>query len=194
LLLGAIALPLLLRSPGSGFDTLDGQAAYIDRISTGLAPSLKVGLADHVHCAVLRSYPSHPFSPAEVVKELGPDYQGLYSDVAKHIPAGFSIVIAHHCTFRDRGYIHLAFRAEDSSLISLVVTERAAESPAGEGLMPFIDKSGISLYGGRAEAFEIAEFEAARFLVYVVSDLSRDRNLHMAANVAPAVRDFLATL
>jgi hypothetical protein len=194
LLAGVISLPFLFRSSNLDLDTLEGQAAFIDRISAGMAPSLKVGLADHVHCAVLRKYPSPPPSPAQVVKELGRGYDGLFPAVEKHVPAGFSIVIAHHCTFRDRGYTHLVFRAEDSSLLSLVVTERAAEDPSGEGLIPSIEGSGISVYGGRAEEFEIAEFEAARFLVYVVSTMSRDRNLHLAASVAPAMRDFLTTL
>jgi hypothetical protein len=49
----------------------------------------------------------------------------------------------------------------------------------------------VPVYQSAATRYQVAGFEAGDFLAYVVSDLKSKANLHIAANLAPAVREFL---
>lgn len=68
-----------------------------------------------------------------------------------------------------------------TSLISLLITDRGL----GEDFA-----NADSIASGELQRFQIAGFETAKHLVFVVSDLLHERNMEVANGLAPAVRRF----
>lgn len=166
-----------------------GQNVYIQRVSASLAAVLKVGLGDHIHCAVFRKYPPNPPPVEKMEGDLGPSYQGILPVVRAAIPAGYRVVMAHQCSYAGRKYIHLTFE-KGGDLLSLVVARKSpGESLAG--LSAAAEPSGIPIYQSAAGRYEVAGFDAGNFLAYVVSDLRGKANLQIASILAPGVREFL---
>jgi hypothetical protein len=166
-----------------------GQLIYIQKVSASLAAVLKVGLGDHIHCAVFRRYPKST-PPVEALQaSLGAAYQGLMPVLSEAAPRGYRLVMAHHCGFDGRKLIHLTYE-KDGALMSVVVSRRTpGETMAG---LPTAAHSGVSIYQSSAGPYRVAGFEAGDFLVYVVSELASATNLQVALNVAPGVREILA--
>jgi len=166
-----------------------GQSAYIQRVSATLAAVLKVGLGDHIHCSIFRKYPKDPPSVEKMEADLGVSYKGLLPVVRAAVPDGYRVIMAHHCSYAGRSFIHLTFE-KNGELLSLVVGRRKeGESPAGLALA--LETSGVPVYQSAADRYQVAGFEAGDFLAYVVSDLKRKANLQIASTLAPAVREFL---
>jgi anti-sigma factor (TIGR02949 family) len=165
------------------------QNAYIQRISARMAAVLKVGLGDHIHCAVFRKYPKNPPSLEQMEADLGPAYQGLLPVVRGAVPDGYRVVMAHQCTYAGRKFIHFTFE-KGGDLISLVISRRNA-GESMEGLAPAGEPSGMPIYQSAAGRYQVAGFEAGGYLAYVVSDLKGHANLQVAAELGPNVREFL---
>ena len=167
-----------------------GQNTYIQKVSSRLAAILKVGLRDHIHCAVFRKYPKNPPSVEKMEKELGPSYQGLLPVVRAAFPEGYRIVLAHQCDFAKRQYVHLTLSNGDK-LLSLVIA-RKQDGETFDELAPAAGPSGIPIYQSGADRYQVAAFDAGSFLAYVISDLKGKANLQVASTLAPGVREFLA--
>jgi hypothetical protein len=165
------------------------QNAYIQKISARLAAVLRVGLRDHVHCAVFRKQTPAP-SPDVMESELGPSFRGLLPVVTAAIPKGYRVVMAHQCSFQGRKYVHLT-ASKDGSLISVVIA-RKQDGESFANLLPSTEHGGVAIFESAAGRFQIAGFDAGNFLAYVVSDLKSSANLDVAAAVAPGVRAVLA--
>ena len=165
------------------------QNAYIQRISSTLAAVLKVGLGDHVHCAVFRKYPKNPPPVENMEAELGPSYKGLLPVVRAAVPDGYRVIMAHECSYARREYVHLTLE-KGGDLVSLVIS-RKKPGETLDGLSPASEPSGIPIYQSAAERYQVAGFAAGDFLAYVVSGLKGTANLQVAANLAPGVREFL---
>jgi anti-sigma factor (TIGR02949 family) len=166
-----------------------GQNAYIQRVSATLAPVLKVGLGDHIHCSVFRKYPQNPPTAEKMEADLGPAYKGLLPLVRAAVPDGYRVIMAHQCGYAGRKFIHLTFE-KGGGLLSLVIARRnPGESLSG--LSPSSEPSSIPIYQSAAERYQVAGFEAGNFLAYVVSGLESQANLQIAVALAPGVRDFL---
>ncbi len=165
------------------------QNVYIQKVSATLAAVLKVGLGDHIHCAVFRKYPQNPPPVEQMEADLGPAYQGLLPVVRAAVPNGYRVIMAHECSYAGRKFIHLTLEKR-GELLSLVIARRnSGESLAG--LSPASQPSGIPIYQSGAERYQVAGFEAGNFLAYVVSELKSQANLQIAVNLAPGVREFL---
>lgn len=169
-----------------------GQSVYIQRVSSSLAAVLKVGLGDHLHCAVFRKYPQNPPPLEKMEADLGPSYRGLLPVVRTAIPDGYRVVMAHQCGYSGRKFIHLTFKKE-GDILSLVVARKNSGESLG-GLSVEAEHSGIPLFQSAAGRYEVAGFEAGNFLAYVVSDLSGKTNLQIAAKLARGVREFLVKM
>ena len=165
------------------------QSAYIQRVSASLAAVLKVGLGDHIHCAVFRKYPQNPPPVEKMEAELGPSYKGLLPVVRASVPEGYRVIMAHQCTYAGRKYIHLTLE-KGGDLLSLVVA-RKNPGESWSGLTAAAAPSGIPIYQSAAGRYQVAGFEAGNFLAYIVSDLKGKANLQIASNLAPGVREFL---
>jgi hypothetical protein len=170
------------------------QDAYLGQISTRLSTIFRVGLRDHIHCAVFRKYPKAPPAFAEMARELGPQYAGLIPLVQARVPDEYRVIMAHHCTVKARSYTHLVLRSP-SALLSLIITKKhAGESFSAVKLEPVLQAAGVPVYRARASRFQVAAFETQAYLAFVISDLPAESNLQLAAALAPSVQGFLSQL
>jgi hypothetical protein len=154
-----------------------------------MAAVLKVGLGDHVHCAVFRKKSKTVPAVAEMEKDLGPAFQGLLPVVNAAIPEGYRIVMAHQCDYLKRHFVHLTLE-NNGSLLSLVIA-RKQDGESFEGLAPAPTQGAIPMYESAAGSYQVAAFDAGNFFAYVVSDLNGRTNLQIASVLAPGVRDLL---
>src|SRR5438105_8849461 len=151
--------------------TTKSQESYIATISSRVAGVMRVGLGDHVHCAVFRKFPKNPPTLEKMAQDLGPDYQELLPIVKAAAPGDLRIVMAHQCSYHGRKFVHLALQS-DSKLLSIVISKkRDGETFTKENLGPVLSESGIPIYRSGVQRFEIVGFESRDHLVYIVSDL-----------------------
>jgi hypothetical protein len=148
------------------------QASYIESVSAGLPDVMKVGLGDHIHCAVFRKYPKTP--PVDAV---GAKYAGLVPVVQSHIPPGYSMKLAHQCHYLGREFIHIVI-GDGQHLASLVITAKREN----DDLPPDV---------ASAARFRISAFESGSYLVYFISDMPAARNADLLAAMATQVKAVL---
>ena len=143
---------------------------------TRLSGVLRVGLEDHVHCAVIRK----GWAQAQgKVENLPARFQALIPIVREHVTQDLPLALAHECRYQGRQFVHLTFR-NDRSLVSLVI----ARKQDGETL-------GTGMHTAGGSGFQVAAFESRDFLVFTVSDLPPQNNLDVLMALAPAVQNFL---
>jgi len=198
---GAVAAAVLLVTLGTwtlrgrwaGGDIYsDGpvQDAFIQRISQTISTVLRVGLRDHVHCAVLSGIPKTAPTLEQVAQDMGPKYNGLVPLVRASIPADYRIVMGHQCDYAGRVYVHLTM-SNGRNLMSLVIAHKEpGESLAS--LAPALTTSDVRVYQAAAQRYEVAGFETGDYLAFVVSDLNTKENLQVAGNLAPSIHTFLS--
>ena len=187
---------LVLLSVGAGIVLRQRQTqnAYIAAVAERLPGILRVGLRDHIHCAVFRKYPKDPPTLAQMGESLGPQYAGLVPFVKQKLPDAYQIILAHQCSYQGRHYIHVVLKGP-SSLGSLVITQKnSGESMQNFQLAPVLHAAGVPLYRGGAEQFQVAAFETPAYLAFFVSNLPAENNLQLASALAPGVHGFLSSL
>jgi anti-sigma factor (TIGR02949 family) len=171
--------------------------AWIQRHSSGLtqltAAILKIGLGDHIHCAIDSQFSKQHYTREEMSSKLGPEYSGLVLLAKDKVPPEYDVVVAHQCTFNGRRFVHLILKNQET-VISLAITKKEGESFPRDELQAALKVSGVPLYKTRAQSMEVAGFETRDYLGFVVSDLGESQNLQIASSLVPAVRDFLAKL
>jgi anti-sigma factor (TIGR02949 family) len=155
------------------------EEAILQKNSGRLAAVLNVGLRDHLHCAVFRKYSRQPESAAQMASDLGPEFAGLTPLVQGKLPVDIRILQAHRCTAGGREYVHFIMARGDKVLSLILTRKQPGESLAG------------GIYQAGVDRFEVVGFESRDYLAYVVSDLDAQQNLRLAANLAPAVREYL---
>ncbi|HVN06755.1 MAG TPA: zf-HC2 domain-containing protein [Bryobacteraceae bacterium] len=176
----AAAIVIIMTGVGILRKQASPEDAILQKTSGPLAAVLKVGLIDHLHCAVFRKYPRTPAPPRQLSAELGPQFAELAPLIQAKLPGGSYIIEAHHCTARGRLYTH--FILEDGGkLVSLILTPRQS----GEAM-------GGSIYQTGVDRFQVVGFESHSYLVYVISDMDATGNLQLSAGLAPTVRLYLA--
>ena len=140
----------------------------------------RIGIQDHVHCAVPRDYSGAPPTPAQMDADMGPEFRTLIPMVREKIPADFRLEQAHHCAFRDRQYTHMIFRKGEQLLSLIITAKRPGEPAAGPGLREM-----------EVDGFATAASATPRDFVFVVSNLDSGQNLRLAAAITPDVQRFL---
>lgn len=159
------------------------QASFND---TGI---MKIGLGNHVHCAIDSGFENRAFTDEEMAAKLGDEFAGLASLVKEKIPASaYRVIVGHRCKFNDRRFVHLILKNEQAT-VSVVVTRKDGESFSQAS--DVIKAAGVAVHQSRMDNFEVAGFETRDYLAFVVSNLPRDKNSMIAALIAPAVRDYL---
>lgn len=143
---------------------------------------LRIGMDDHVHCAVaFHKGELHESGIEEMEKGLGKEFAGLIPVVREHITEG-RLLNAHRCAVGGREFIHMIVRG-DSKLISVAVTRKEG----GERLTGYDGAAAVSaaapVYRASMDGFQVAGFESGPYLVFVASDLSEQANLQVALNV-----------
>ena len=81
--------------------------------------ALKIGVDDHIHCALNRRYP-------EGIQELGADFADLVPLVKSQVSGDFTIKAAHHCTLRGHTFVHLILTEPGTTLSVLLRRRRAS--------------------------------------------------------------------
>jgi anti-sigma factor (TIGR02949 family) len=165
------------------------QNQFIRRISDEVPGALRPGLADHVHCAVFRKYPADPPSVAVMLGELG-IYHELLPAVEAAVPQSWRVVMAHQCSYMGRKYVHVTLR-EGQRLWSLVIA-RKQEGESFASLRPAATVNGVKVYKAKADRYQIAGFETAGYLAWVISDAGDTRNLEILSLLTGRVSRVLA--
>jgi hypothetical protein len=186
----AVALMVVYQLGNLRF-TATSQESYIVSVSSRVAGLMRVGLGDHIHCAVFRKYPKQAPPVEKLEADLGPEYRGLIPIVMQNVPSEYRLTIGHQCRYHGRRFVHLSFR-NDSHLLSLVIARKGeGESFEAQGLVPALMESGIPIYQTGVQRFAMDAFETRGYLVYFISDLPAADNAAMTIAMAPAVRDLL---
>jgi len=173
--------------------TRGSQESYVASISAPIPRIMRVGLGDHVHCAVFKAYSNQHPTFEQMAHDMG-KYAQLTPIVAQQIPQGYRVLLAHQCRYHDRRFVHVEL-IKGSVLVSLVITRRGEdESFKKDSLIPALIESGIDIYQNSAQRFEVSGFETRDYVVYIVSNLGRQDNLNMMKALAPSVASFLRSV
>lgn len=174
--------------------TTEAQESYIAKISSHVSSIMRVGLGDHVHCAVFRRFPKNPPPLEHLGQNLAPEFKGLVNVVKPHVPKGFRIVLAHQCRYNSRPFIHLTMKS-DTKLISLVITRKKnGEKFDGREVVSALSGSGLPMYASSVQRFQIAGFETRDHLAYLVSDMPGKANSNLMLALGPAVQSYLTKI
>jgi hypothetical protein len=179
-----------------------GDDGAFQNISARLQGILRIGLIDHVHCAILLERWKRLVSFDEMRgntgrSALGPDFIDLVPAVQSKLGADYKIVEGHRCVANHRQYIHLIATGDKDTVLSLVITEKTDESftpTDAVEIMSGANASPIPIYRGRQGKYEVAGFESGKHLAFVISNLDRDSNLDFASVMAPVVYNHLHRL
>jgi hypothetical protein len=156
-----------------------------------IAGILKLGVSDHLICAIKgHNYPEVA-NPSDQVRKLGARYAPLLNVVQERLP-GFEVLDGHVCSIPggDRKYVHFITRGQ-GTILSVILTERnGASLPKGKFLAS-AESAGLAIYEDHLSGMEIAGFESAQYFAFVVSDLDQRRVLQLARELAPALNDAL---
>jgi hypothetical protein len=174
--------------------TSNSQDQYIASVSERIASIMRVGLRDHIHCAVYRKFPKDPPKAEDLAAKLGEEYKDLAPVVTKAAGNEYRLMLAHECRYLGRKYVHLALKNR-SSLMSVVITQkREGESLETGGVPRSAEHHGLPLFESGVQEFQIAAFETRDHLVYLVSDASRPANTRMLVAMTPGIRALLQRL
>lgn len=174
--------------------TVDIQDAYISGLVHTVAHVMRPGLADHVHCSVFRKYSPEPPAIEKLHQQIGPEYTELVDAVRSKVPADFKVYLAHECGYEGRQFVHIGLH-DGSRQISLVLARKEhGETFRNSNLQAVISQGGLRVYGTSADRFQIAGFETATHLAYIVSDISEHQTRELMLAIAPQIQSTLAAL
>jgi hypothetical protein len=174
--------------------TSESQAVYISSLSRRIPAIMRAGLSDHVHCTIFRKYPAKAPSIDELSQSIGAEYSSLIPAIKRHVSYGTQIIMAHHCGYQGRKYVHVALKS-GGGLISLVIAKKGpGESLTAEQLRSVVVQSGISLYSSAANPYSVSAFETRDHLIYLVSESGERRNAEMLAAMGPAIQALLTEI
>jgi len=174
--------------------TTSSQESYIAKVTMQVGTLMRVGLGDHVHCAVFRKYPKNPPKVEELEATLGPEYAGLIPIIRGKVQGDYRLMIGHECRYHDRKFVHLSMQGEGRLLSVVIARKGEGESFKTEQLVPALASAGIPVYQAGVQRFELAAFESRDHLVYVISDMPKDRNTELMIALAPQVKALLQKL
>jgi len=173
--------------------------AVLQAVSTRARDLLRVGLVDHVHCAILsgrwKQFISFDNMKEDTTRQaLGPQFIELVPAVEAKLGSAYTLVQGHRCVANHRQYIHLILTRNTGTILSLVITEKNNESFNQADAVAVMKASGIPIYSDSQGPTQIAGFETDKYLAYVVSNLDRNANLNVASLMAPVVYNHLHRL
>src|SRR5262249_33215149 len=102
--------------------------------------------------------------------------------------------LAHQCHYRSRPFIHLSLMNGSHQLSLVISKKQEGESFRASELAPLLSESGIPLYTSGVQRFQMAAFETAGYLVYVISDMTHQQNLQAMQAMVPELNAFLGKI
>ena len=154
---------------------------------------LDVGLRDHVHCTLGGHYPAIPPTFAEMARKMGPDFVQLVP-VVEQKAGDYKVIEGHQCRVGGRKYKHIILRGNHTLMSVIVTRKQQGEAFPRSILLPVLKASGVALHNTDVKNLAVSGFETKDFLVFVVSDLDENANLHVAERMAPGLRGVLAKI
>ena len=147
---------------------------------------LRVGIADHLHCAIEGEYPKQIKAGqpdrAAMTEALGP-YSLMLQPILDQAQ-GDAVVSAHRCTIGGRAYVHVILR-HDGKMLSVILTKRAE----GEAF-PRMFARAASIRDGELDGYTVSGFNAGGYLGYVVSSMPLQQNRDLGVRLAPVIRRY----
>ena len=161
---------------------------------------LRVGLNDHLRCAVTYYKGDVPDYGLEKMKQkLAKNGGGIKGDFSALVPVveaqvkDGKLLVAHKCKFGGRSYVHMIIKNEGHMTSVAITRKEDGESLVNrEGAVRTV--SDISIYRATMEDFEVAGFDADKFLVFVASNLPEQQNLQVVSSLAEPVKEVLKTI
>jgi putative zinc finger protein len=188
----------------AGFAPFSGDDGVFQTVSDRVQDILRVGLIDHVHCTILaqqwkRFVSFDEMKASSDQQALGPEFIALVPAVEAKLGTQYKLMQGHRCVVNNREYVHLILTGDNGILLSVVITEKkntetVPESFSHADAVAVVRASGIPIYRERQGILEVAGFESDKYLAYIISNLDRDKNLTVAALIAPIVYDHLHKL
>jgi hypothetical protein len=168
-------------------------------ISAQAQELMRIGLVDHVHCALVVGKWKEFLSFEHMKQEtghaaLGPEFIGLVTLVTEKVGPNLHVVQGHRCIANRREYVHIIVAGGKGVILSLVITQKNGEAFDRANIVATLQASGVPVYRANEGQLEIAAFETNRYLAYVVSNLRRDDNLEVASRLAAPVYEYLRRL
>jgi anti-sigma factor (TIGR02949 family) len=157
------------------------------------AQVLRIGLNDHINCAIVHKQADRRFTPEQMAERMSAEYVGLVPVVKEKAPAGYEVVVAHKCHVDKREFIHMILK-NGENVLSLIITKKNGEAFPRSAALEVSKAAGVPIYETRIQDYEVAGFETRDYLGFVVSNLAQENNLQIASTLAPAVREFLAKM
>jgi hypothetical protein len=157
------------------FGPEESESAMWERLSAAESPVMRVGLHDHVHCALFQKFGDKGRPIAVLTRNLAPEFGDLAKIVQQNVPE-LRVIEAHKCKVAGRDYFHVIARKGARTMSLVVTARRTGETLEGE----------VSDHTGE---LNIAAFETPGHLVYLVSNLDAQANLTTMRAMTPALRD-----
>jgi len=151
---------------------------------------LKVGFDDHVYCAIDHGMADKHFTPEQMSKSLGPQYEGLVALVKEKLPKDFDVAVGHRCHYQNREFIHLIMRSQ-TEVVSLILTQKNGESFDAAQATELLKGTGIGVHEASWHNLHVAGFETTNHLAFLVSSEGASDSVELATSLLPAVGDFL---
>jgi anti-sigma factor (TIGR02949 family) len=186
--LGAVAVAVIV------FGLFTGEWLRLSRGEQLIASILKLGVSDHLICAIRgHNYPEVANPPDQIREKLGARYAPLLQVVQQRLP-GFELLEGHICSIpgSDRKYVHFITRGH-GTILSVILTERSGAAFPTDKLLLSADSGGLGIYQDDLGGMEIAGFESGQYFAFVVSDLNQMELLQLARGLAPALNETLHT-
>ena len=173
--------------------TTGERQSYALAVSQKVGTIMRVGLQQHIHCALLRKLGQPSDTLADMDHWLA-EYKDLLPLVREQVPAGFELLTAHKCKRRGREFVHFQFQDHEKLMSLFIVRKRDGESFAMEGVLPAMVESGLPMYNAGVQSFQMTGFETREHLVYVVSNMPARENSQVARAIAPVVKRMLVRM
>jgi anti-sigma factor (TIGR02949 family) len=186
--LGMVAVAVIV------FGLFTGEWLSLGRREQLIASILKLGVSDHLICAIRgHNYPEIANPPDEIREKLGARYAPLLQVVQQRLP-GFELLEGHICSIpgSDRKYVHFITRGH-RTILSVILTERNGAALPRGNLLLSADSGGLGIYQDYLGGMEIAGFESGQYFAFVVSDLNQKELVQLARGLAPALKETLHT-
>jgi hypothetical protein len=146
---------------------------------------LRIGLNDHLHCAVAGTYPRQT-QKREMLDGLGDRFAPMLQPALDAADGGIALS-AHRCDIQGRAYVHIILQ-RDQTLISVILTRRGDRDVFPRALAAHVaDAVGIALHESQRDGYSVACFESGAYLGYVVSALPGEKNDELARRIAPVI-------
>jgi hypothetical protein len=162
--------------------TRDSLLKLVDRVPQ----ILRVGLGDHIRCAILNIPKPGAADPNDSIEPLNVESQQLVDSIKTKLPDGYQIAGAHHCRFEGRRVIHVAIQARSGVASVVIVGKKPGESLDDMPKDPYVRAS--------VDPYQLAVLSTKDHLVFVVSEEGRAKNEALLTAISPSLRSFLEHL